>query len=219
MLGFSSAIAARGTPSAWDALIVDEAKRDPHIVSLIKAVIAHESQWDPRAVNLADPSYGLMQVLYGAGGPYPAMTVQQLLDPATNIKLGSDFLLYQLGRYPTLLEDAVAAYNSGAARRNAAGQYVNSKGSTIVQTYVDDVMAYFDWYQANDRLVAQLTAEAFPELATSGPPAPAPETDVSMTVSGGGADVAPDFPTESVAIAGGGLLVLGVIAAVVYATK
>src|SRR5207245_1331912 len=145
-------VARRGAPSAWDEGIRARAQDDPQVIALTKAIIAHESEWNPNAVNPDDPSYGLMQVLFGPGGPYPSVTTQQLLDPATNIQLGMDFLRYQLGRYP-ILEDAIAAYNAGSPRRDAAGQYINTVGSTQVQDYVDDVLMYFDWYYANDPLV------------------------------------------------------------------
>lgn len=205
MLGFSSAVAQRGAPSSWDAVIRARAQGDPHVLALTKAIIAHESEWNPNAVNPADPSYGLMQILHGPGGPYPSVTVQQLRDPVTNIELGMDFLLYQLGRYP-LLEDAIAAYNAGTPRRNAAGLYVNSTGSTQVQDYVDDVLMYFDWYQANDPLVATL-----------GPSPAASSTDVDLTVAGGGPSPADEYSADAGALGGGAVIALGILAAVVVA--
>jgi hypothetical protein len=140
---FSPSVAALGLHSPYDH-IIEALAGDASTIALVKGIISTESQWNPNAVNPSDPSYGLMQILAGPGGPYPSVPVQDLMDPITNITLGTRFIKELIGRfgYP----DAVAAYNAGTPRRNAAGQYVNSRGDTMVQAYVDSVVTYQTWY-------------------------------------------------------------------------
>jgi soluble lytic murein transglycosylase-like protein len=156
---FQATVAARGVPSAWDGVIAHAAGGDPVVIALTKAVIAHESEWNPSAVNAGDPSYGLMQVLYGSRGAYPSYTTQQLLDPVTNITLGVRYLREQLVRYDGDLASAVSAYNGGHALVQGDG-FAN-------QDYVDDVLAYFNWYRANDPQSADPSG-ADPSAATDG---------------------------------------------------
>lgn len=147
-MGFSVAVAERGLTSPYDALIASLVGGDRSLIALVKGHIATESAWDPSAVNPADPSYGLMQILQGPSGPYPATTAQELLDPETNIRLGTQYILDNIRRFG--LPDAIAAYNAGTPRKNSAGQFVNSRGDTGVQAYVDSVLTYQSWYLTND---------------------------------------------------------------------
>ena len=144
------AIAQLGIGSPWDALIL-ALSGDASTAALAKGVIAHESQWNPDARNPADPSVGLMQILIGPGGPYPSMSEAALADPATNLTLGIRFLRSEIARYGAT-SDAIAAYNAGTPRKNAQNQYVNSRGDSEVQAYVDDVQLYWVWYLNNDPL-------------------------------------------------------------------
>lgn len=80
-------------------------------------------------------SYGLMQVMgavcreKGFKGFFT-----DLFDPETNLKYGCQHLKTYLDRYKNL-EDAIASYNAGSPRRDAAtGKYVN-------QAYVTSVLS------------------------------------------------------------------------------
>jgi soluble lytic murein transglycosylase len=91
---------------------------------LIYAIIRQESLYDPAAASSAG-ALGLMQLLPGTarivarrvGLPVP--TRAQLLQPATNISLGSSYLADLLGRFDGDTALATASYNAGpnAARR------------------------------------------------------------------------------------------------------
>jgi hypothetical protein len=133
---FSEGIAALGLHTQWDDLITAMGG-DASSIALIKGVIATESQWNPNAINPSDPSYGLMQILGGPRGPYPSVAVADLMDPSTNITLGSTFLQNQIRRFS--FPGGVAAYNSGTPRTLPGGQYVN-------QAYVDSVLSYQSYY-------------------------------------------------------------------------
>jgi len=219
-VAFSLAVAQSGLQTPYDDLITAMAG-DASTIALVKGIIATESQWNPNAINPADPSYGLMQILAGPGGPFPSVSPQDLLDPSTNITLGVTFIQDLLRRYGS--PDAIAAYNAGTPRRNSAGQYVNSRGDTMVQAYVDSVLTYQTWY-----LNAML--EGVPSGGGGGwvPTADilrgtSPEYDASLTVTAfvndlfGGSD-APTEPyidewsTPSPAILAGSGLALAVLA-------
>jgi soluble lytic murein transglycosylase-like protein len=203
-MAFDAPTAALGLSTPYEDAIRAGSAGDWTLYALIKATIAAESGWNPGAINPSDPSYGLMQVTPTTARFYaPAITPDDLLDPYTNIVIGSAYLrdLYRTHTLP----DAVAMYNSGKARKNAQNQYVNSAGSTQVQSYVDAVLTYLDYYM--NRLPSQTPAGVFqngtPEPgvvdvwlnALFGAPAPEPASEMA--------------PTEDLGIgAGVGLLLL-----------
>lgn len=144
------AVASQGLASVWEENIQIASGQDAVLYNLVKAVITRESGWTPNAVRpeplIGDASYGLMQVLLRTARLYDGgITPDQLLDPPTNITIGTTHLSGLLGRYFSI-SDAVAAYNAGSVRRNAAGLYINSRGDTKVQSYVNDVMTYYVWF-------------------------------------------------------------------------
>lgn len=123
---------------------------------IIAAIIDTESSGNPSAVRqepaLKDYSVGLMQLLTSTAGFVKKLFPQieytgdpkTLNNPKINIELGTAYLRYQLDRYtktPVIkpITDMIAAYNAGTARENDRS-YVNSKGLTNVQQYVDKVV-------------------------------------------------------------------------------
>lgn len=80
-------------------------------------------------------SLGLMQVMgctareLGFSDPFPKM----FIDPAVGLEYGIRYLVTRMNRYSNI-EDAIAAYNAGSARRDAlTGKYIN-------QSYVDKIL-------------------------------------------------------------------------------
>lgn len=187
-MGFFSSIASLGLASPYDNVIVALAQGDAAFGSLIKGVIAAESSWNPEAANPADPSYGLMQVMLStARGISPGITREQLMDPITNITIGVAFLRDCKRRF-VIDSDAMAYYNSGCPTpkvagiggcplRNEQSQYVNSRGSTSVQAYVDTVLTYQNYYM--NRWVADSPGVAAPGEDV------VPTDDPSLAVGGG----------------------------------
>lgn len=121
---------------------------------LMVAVVAHESKFDPRAVNhetAADvkrgrnvDSLGLGQVLWpDTAKDYGIVLRDELFDPAINLNVTARILRDKLRRYPVGLEvfpaDAVSAYNGGHSLRTSGGGFAN-------QVYVDSVRAQWDKY-------------------------------------------------------------------------
>jgi hypothetical protein len=137
---------------------------------LIKAVIAQESGYNPAAYRaepqIGDASRGLMQVLYktavwlGLRGDPDA-----LFDPATCIEYGSKYLGYQWRRYSsssTRLDDTIASYNAGTAKRDSAGAYTNA-------AYVAGVRQYLDAYHAIQDVPPAPPPEAPPVVEAATP--------------------------------------------------
>jgi soluble lytic murein transglycosylase-like protein len=107
----------------WDAVIEQVSRQYGVPATLVKAVIATESQFNPAAYraepHLGDGSVGLMQILLrtargmGYTGPLgDAQTLTGLFDPATNIRFGTAYLAQQLDRAGTPA-GAASAYNGG----------------------------------------------------------------------------------------------------------
>lgn len=164
--------------------------------ALIKATIAAESAFNPRAYRAeaprpslpptpdfpqgGDASFGLMQVLsrtargLGYLGP-----LDGLYDPATSIDLGSKYLGQQSRRYHGAVSDTVSSYNAGSVRM-VSGRYSN-------QAYVDRVLGYLDYFRQ---------WEAQKGRAPGTVPASFPEPDVPEPGRGGGG-AAPDAPVEA----------------------
>jgi len=86
--------------------------------ALVRAVVAVESAFDPRAVS-AKGAVGLMQILpdtgerYGVRADAKRRTSDKLLDPATNLRVGTHYLRDLLARFGNDLSLALAAYNAG----------------------------------------------------------------------------------------------------------
>jgi soluble lytic murein transglycosylase-like protein len=96
--------------------------------SLVKAMIAVESAFEPQAVS-PKGALGLMQIMPATGARYGVAanarrTVeQQLFDPATNLRIGTRYLRDLLERFDQDLNLALAAYNAG---EGAVEQYART---------------------------------------------------------------------------------------------
>jgi soluble lytic murein transglycosylase-like protein len=99
-------------------LIESHAKRQRLDPALVKAVIAVESAFDPAAVSNKG-AIGLMQVMpetgerYGIAADGARSIVERLMDPATNVGVGTRYLRDLLARFAGDVALALAAYNAG----------------------------------------------------------------------------------------------------------
>ena len=159
----------------WDTIKTESAKNnlDPYLVA---SLIRQESEFNPTAISHAN-AYGLMQLIPAAG---KAMAREeglthfdtfQLLDPATNIRLGTRYLRHTIDKFGGVTEYALAAYNAGDERVldwQAAGPYqgidefVESIPFTETRDYVQAILRNIDTYKAIDAYANSQAAAGAP---------------------------------------------------------
>jgi soluble lytic murein transglycosylase len=147
----------------WDTIQEESAKNnlDPYLVA---SLIRQESEFDPSAISYAN-AYGLMQLLPSVGRAMAReegmthLETFQLLDPVTNIRLGTRYLRQMLDKFGGVQEYALAAYNAGDYRVTdwqSAGPYsgidefVESIPFTQTREYVEAIQRNEETYRAID---------------------------------------------------------------------
>jgi len=116
----------------WNT-IVQEAVRANVNPCIIAGIIHRESQGSNTLITGKPPTYGLMQLQERTARSHGLKgSVANLLNPETNIKVGTNYYATQVKRYRDWTK-AISAYNAGhATTRNKA--------------YVNDVMELSDFY-------------------------------------------------------------------------
>lgn len=138
----SSAVGATSTQAsssvAYQSEIDASASRYNVDPSLVRAVIARESSFDPNAVSPTG-AQGLMQLEPATAATYG---VNNLTDPAQNIDGGTHYLSDLLKQYNGNLDLALAAYNAGPGN-------VASYGGVppFSQSYVDNVKSSYQAFK------------------------------------------------------------------------
>ena len=149
----------------WDTIRAESAKNDldPYLVA---SLIRQESEFNPTAISHAN-AYGLMQLLPSVGRSMAReegighLSTSQLLNPATNIRLGTRYLRHTLDKFGGVTEYALAAYNAGENRVvdwQAAGPYqgidefVESIPFTETREYVQAILRNQETYKEIDSL-------------------------------------------------------------------
>jgi soluble lytic murein transglycosylase len=149
----------------WDIIKAESAKNnlDPYLVA---SLIRQESEFNPSVVSYAN-AWGLMQLLPPVGKALAKeegmshFQTFQLLDPETNIRLGTRYLRQRIERFGGVPEYALAAYNAGDSRVvdwEAAGPYqgmdefVESIPFTQTREYVEAILRNVETYRAIDEL-------------------------------------------------------------------
>ena len=144
----------------WDALrhYSDENGLDPYLVA---SLIRQESEFNPGAISHSN-AYGLMQLLPKTGkGEAKAeglhhFNTDLLLDPTTNIELGTHYFRQMVNHFGGQIEYALAAYNAGADRVEdwrASGSYrdveefVESIPFTETREYVQAIVRNAEVYK------------------------------------------------------------------------
>jgi len=144
----------------WDALrsYSEENGLDPYLVA---SLIRQESEFNPDAISRAN-AYGLMQLLPKTGrgeakkeGLHHYST-DALLNPTTNIELGTRYFRQMIDEFGGQVEYALAAYNAGADRVSdwrASGNYrdveefVESIPFTETREYVQAIVRNAEVYK------------------------------------------------------------------------
>jgi soluble lytic murein transglycosylase-like protein len=105
------------TPAEVKPIIAREAEKHKLDTRLVQAVVETESAYSPCAVSSAG-AMGLMQLMPATA---ESLQVTDPFDPNQNITAGTAFLKQMLERYGGDVAKALAAYNAGPARVDAAG--------------------------------------------------------------------------------------------------
>lgn len=95
--------------AAYESLISDNASANDLSADFVRAVIAAESAFNPRAHSIKG-AMGLMQLMPETAADYH---VTDAYDPAQNIRAGTTYLKSLLDRYHGDESLALAAYNAG----------------------------------------------------------------------------------------------------------
>lgn len=149
-------------PSAWQSVFARYVHDKAIPQSYAMAIARQESAWNPRARSPVGAA-GLMQLMPATashtakmfGIPYSQS--QQLLDPETNINIGTRYLQHVYGQFDNNPILASAAYNAGPGRvrtwlGNSAGHidaiaFVESIPFSETRGYVKNVLAYDAYYR------------------------------------------------------------------------
>jgi soluble lytic murein transglycosylase len=145
----------------WQQLTSDAQAHglDPYLVA---ALIRQESEFNAGAVSRAN-AYGLMQLLPSVGKSLAKQqgerhfSTAELLDPTTNLRLGTADLRKSIDRYSGQIEYALAAYNAGDTPvRNWMAlndykdipEWVESIPYTETRDYVQGIIRNREMYRA-----------------------------------------------------------------------
>jgi soluble lytic murein transglycosylase len=145
----------------WSQLRMDAENNglDPYLVA---ALIRQESEFNPGAVSRAN-AWGLMQLLPSTGKSLARregdkhFTTTELLDPTTNLRLGTKDLRNSIDKYSGQVEYALAAYNAGDTPvRNWIAldnykdipEWVESIPYTETREYVQSILRNREVYRA-----------------------------------------------------------------------
>jgi len=147
----------------WSIIKAEAAKNnvDPYLVA---SLIRQESEFNPSVISYAN-AWGLMQLLPTVGRSLARQEGMknfqtfQLLDPETNIRLGTRYLKQTLDKFGGVPEYALAAYNAGDSRVQdwqASGPYsgmdefVESIPFTQTREYVQAILRNIEIYHEID---------------------------------------------------------------------
>lgn len=128
--------------SAYDAHVKGAAEKYKLPEALILAVMAVESNFDPRALS-DKGAMGLMQLMPGTARD---LYVADAWDPAQNIEGGARYLRLLANQYSGDLVKTLAAYNAGPEAVRRAGEAVPDIPET--REYVRKVVALYQAFKA-----------------------------------------------------------------------
>ena len=126
----------RVSPSLYDSMISEAARRHGVSAELLKALIKVESDFNPRAVSRAG-ALGLMQIM---PENLSALQIRDPFDPWENIMGGTRYLMLMLQRFRGKLPLALAAYNAGPS---VVERYNRIPPFRETEEYVQKVIEYY----------------------------------------------------------------------------
>jgi soluble lytic murein transglycosylase len=148
-------------PAPYRQAIISAARTRKLDPRFILALIRQESVFRPLAKSPAG-ARGLLQLTIDAAQKYAAnagmtnVQENQLYEPETSIRLGSEYLSELSGMFPNLLEAVAASYNGGEdnvarwvkrAKQKDAGVFTSEVGFDETKAYVQKVMNNYRVYK------------------------------------------------------------------------
>jgi soluble lytic murein transglycosylase len=157
----------------WSAIEQDSAKNglDPYMVA---SLIRQESEFNPSAISSAN-AFGLMQLLPSVGRSMAKeegihhFNEMELLNPETNIRLGTRYLKQTLDKFDGQPPYAFAAYNAGDSRvtdwqsigkYHGMDEFVESIPFTETRDYVQAILR-------NESIYRELNGHTSPASAVA----------------------------------------------------
>ena len=134
-------VSSSGDVRLYDGMISEAAKLYELEVSLIKAVMKVESNFNPNAVSMKGAK-GLMQIM---PQNYDSLDIRNPFDPRENIMGGVKYLKQLLERYEGRKHLALAAYNCGP---DTVDRYRTIPPIDETEQYVKKVLEYYKVYKA-----------------------------------------------------------------------
>lgn len=152
----------------WSSIKADAERNglDPYMVA---SLIRQETEFNPGAISNRD-AYGLMQLLPSVGRTMAReeglrhFRTDQLLNPSTNILLGTHYLKQTLDKFGGKPEYAFAAYNAGDNRvtdwqsmgnYHGMDEFVESIPFTETREYVQAILRNEQFYRELDKATSQ----------------------------------------------------------------
>jgi len=131
-----------GDPAEFESIIDAQSRQYGIDKSLVKAVIAAESNYNPKAVSKKGAS-GLMQLMPKTA---ESLKVADCFNPSDNIKGGVRYLRFLLDTFKGDVSLALAAYNAGMSN---VAKYKGVPPFSETRNYIAKVMNYQRTYQSN----------------------------------------------------------------------
>lgn len=153
--------AAEKYPAPYRQTIISAAKARKLDPRFVLALIKQESVFRPTAKSPAG-ARGLLQLTidaaqkYAAHAGYNSVKEQELYQPETSIRLGSEYLAELSNMFPNLLEAVAASYNGGEdnvarwvkrAKQKDPGVFTSEVGFDETKGYVQKVMNNYRVYK------------------------------------------------------------------------
>jgi hypothetical protein len=131
-------------------MVVDEALRTGVQPELVLAVARVESNFATRALSHAG-ARGVMQIMPNTALGEFGVEAHRLYDPATNIRIGTQYLKQLLHQYDGREDLALSHYNGGSAVRRADGTF---RVIPATRDYVNRVLAHKARYKNHPQVLA-----------------------------------------------------------------